>query len=118
MRLPPGEKRMSKRGKKFSGAKSRINPEMSCELKEGIKLVTELSYAKFDETMDVANIDHELLNATIFFTLNKFRARKKREMYKYSFELENIAFNYVLIKSKKRIEDNKRRDYNSYEQTL
>ncbi len=60
-----------------------------------------------DETMDVANIDHELLNATIFFTLNKFRARKKREMYKYSFELENIAFNYVLIKSKKRIEDNR-----------
>jgi large subunit ribosomal protein L1 len=45
---------MSERGKKYSENRGKINPEVRYELEEGIKLATELSYARFDETVDVA----------------------------------------------------------------
>jgi len=45
---------MSKRGKKFLAAKKRIHGEAATTFADAVKLTLESSYAKFDETVDVA----------------------------------------------------------------
>lgn len=45
---------MAKHGKKYVNAGKNINTEKRYELAEAVKMVTELSYAKFDETFEVA----------------------------------------------------------------
>lgn len=45
---------MSKRGKKYSESKKRIDSEDVGSLNDAVKVMLETSYAKFDETVDVA----------------------------------------------------------------
>ena len=45
---------MSKRGKKYSESKKRIDSEDVGSLNEAVKVMLETSFAKFDETVDVA----------------------------------------------------------------
>jgi len=45
---------MANRGKKYSEAKSKVNRDKRYEVEEGVKLLLETSYAKFDEGVDVA----------------------------------------------------------------
>jgi large subunit ribosomal protein L1 len=45
---------MPKRGKKFSEAKKKINSEAAASFADAVKLTIASSYAKFDETIDVA----------------------------------------------------------------
>jgi len=45
---------MPKRGKKFQEAKSKIDPQMRYTFEDAVKGVLESSYAKFDETVDIA----------------------------------------------------------------
>jgi large subunit ribosomal protein L1 len=52
--------KMMKQGKKYENARKKIEPERKYSLEEACKLAKELSYAKFDETVDVAirlNVD-------------------------------------------------------------
>lgn len=45
---------MSKRGKKYSESKKRIDSEGVASLNDAVKVMLETSFAKFDETVDVA----------------------------------------------------------------
>jgi large subunit ribosomal protein L1 len=45
---------MGKRGKRYIKAKERIDRNKRYDLEEGLRLVSECSYANFDESMDVA----------------------------------------------------------------
>jgi large subunit ribosomal protein L1 len=45
---------MSKRGKKYLVSKERLNAEKKIDFAEAVKLSLDASYAKFDETVDVA----------------------------------------------------------------
>jgi large subunit ribosomal protein L1 len=45
---------MANRGKKYSEAKSKVNRDKRYEVEEGVKLLLETSYAKFDEGVDLA----------------------------------------------------------------
>ena len=45
---------MAKRGKKFSESKKKLNVEAATDFNDAIKMTLESSYAKFDETIDVA----------------------------------------------------------------
>jgi len=45
---------MASRGKKYLEARKRVDRNKRYELEEGVKLITETSYAKFDEGVDVA----------------------------------------------------------------
>jgi large subunit ribosomal protein L1 len=45
---------MANRGKKYLEAKSKVNRDKRYEVEEGVKLLLETSYAKFDEGVDVA----------------------------------------------------------------
>jgi large subunit ribosomal protein L1 len=45
---------MANQGKKYSEAKSKVDREKKYELEEGVKLLLETAYAKFDEGVDVA----------------------------------------------------------------
>ncbi len=45
---------MPKRGKKYTESRNKVDSLAKYELKDGLKLVTELNYTKFDETVDVA----------------------------------------------------------------
>jgi large subunit ribosomal protein L1 len=45
---------MASRGKKYLEARKRVDRDKRYELEEGVKLITETSYAKFDEGVDVA----------------------------------------------------------------
>ena len=45
---------MSKRGKKYSESKKRMNSETVGSFNDAIKMMLESSFAKFDETVDVA----------------------------------------------------------------
>jgi large subunit ribosomal protein L1 len=47
-------KKMAKRGKKFNEAKKRIDVEAATDFNDAVKMTLETSYAKFDETVDVA----------------------------------------------------------------
>jgi len=45
---------MANRGKKYLEAKSKVNRDKRYEVEEGVKLLLETSYAKFDEGVDLA----------------------------------------------------------------
>jgi large subunit ribosomal protein L1 len=45
---------MGKKGKKYLEAKEKVNRDATYELEEAIRLVTETSRARFDETVDIA----------------------------------------------------------------
>ncbi len=45
---------MGKRGKKYLEAKSKVDRNKRYELEEGVKLLLETSYTKFDESVDIA----------------------------------------------------------------
>ena len=45
---------MSKRGKKYSEAKKKISNQLASGFEEAVKRALESSFAKFDETVDVA----------------------------------------------------------------
>lgn len=45
---------MGKRGKKLTQAKEKVDRNRKYELEEAIRLVTETSHARFDETLDIA----------------------------------------------------------------
>jgi large subunit ribosomal protein L1 len=45
---------MANQGKKYSEARSKVDREKKYELEEGVKLLLETAYAKFDEGVDVA----------------------------------------------------------------
>jgi len=60
-----------------------------------------------EDEFDVTHYDQELLNAAIFFTINEIRAKKSRQLYTYSKDLEEVAYNYVQIKTRRRLEGNK-----------
>jgi len=45
---------MAKRGKKFSESKKRVNVEATTDFNDAVRKTLESSYAKFDETVDVA----------------------------------------------------------------
>lgn len=45
---------MPKRGKKFRAARANINPSRRYDFAEGLQLALESSYARFDETVDIA----------------------------------------------------------------
>ncbi len=45
---------MAKRGKKFSESKKRVNVEAATDFNDAVRKTLESSYAKFDETVDVA----------------------------------------------------------------
>jgi large subunit ribosomal protein L1 len=45
---------MANRGKKYLEAKGKIDPNKRCELEEGVKLLLETTYTKFDEGVDLA----------------------------------------------------------------
>ncbi|HDP24828.1 MAG TPA: 50S ribosomal protein L1 [Deltaproteobacteria bacterium] len=45
---------MAKAGKKYSEARSKIDPQIKYTVEEALNLVLESSYAKFDESVDVA----------------------------------------------------------------
>jgi len=45
---------MAKRGKKFSESKKKLNVEAATDFSDAVKMTLESSYAKFDETIDIA----------------------------------------------------------------
>ena len=45
---------MPKRGKKYTESRGKLDSEIRYEIEEAVKLAVESSYAKFDETVDVA----------------------------------------------------------------
>mmetsp|Transcript_8473 Transcript_8473/g.4598 ORF Transcript_8473/g.4598 Transcript_8473/m.4598 type:complete len:236 (-) Transcript_8473:6351-7058(-) len=45
---------MSKHGKKYRGSQNRVDNEKKYSFSEAVKLAIDLSYAKFDETVDIA----------------------------------------------------------------
>ena len=45
---------MAKRGKKFSESKKKLNVEAATDFNDAVKMTLESSYAKFDETIDIA----------------------------------------------------------------
>ncbi|MBD3308799.1 50S ribosomal protein L1 [candidate division KSB3 bacterium] len=45
---------MAKKGKKYLEALQKIDPERKYDLESGLALLKEMSYAKFDETVDIA----------------------------------------------------------------
>lgn len=45
---------MAKRGKRYKGAKSKVQPQTKLSVEQGIKLAVETATAKFDESIDVA----------------------------------------------------------------
>lgn len=45
---------MPKHGKKYNNSKSKVDPNLKVQVKEGVKLALETAYAKFDETVDVS----------------------------------------------------------------
>jgi large subunit ribosomal protein L1 len=45
---------MSKRGKKYAAARQKMDPDKRYDFPEALKLALEMSYAKFDESVDVA----------------------------------------------------------------
>jgi ribosomal protein L1 len=45
---------MGKRGKKLTQAREKVDRNSKYELEEAIRLVTETSHARFDETLDIA----------------------------------------------------------------
>jgi len=45
---------MANRGKKYSAAREKVDRSKRYELEEGVKLLTETAYAKFDEGVDLA----------------------------------------------------------------
>lgn len=60
-----------------------------------------------DQEFNVFEYDTQLLNAAIFFALNRERASGNKDLFKYDPNLSTAAFNYVLLKSRKRLEDTK-----------
>lgn len=48
-----------------------------------------------DKELDLLNVDDDLLNAVVFFTINKYRKKKRRKEFKYSKELDKCAKGYV-----------------------
>lgn len=48
-----------------------------------------------DEELDLLDVDNELLNAVVFFTINKYRKKKRRKEFKHSKELDKCATGYV-----------------------
>jgi hypothetical protein len=47
------------------------------------------------EEMDLLELDQELLNAAVFFTINKYRKKIGRAPLRYSKELDVMAHNYI-----------------------
>lgn len=45
---------MARRGKKYNSARQRIDPKRTYDFSEALKLALDMSYAKFDESVDVA----------------------------------------------------------------
>ena len=45
---------MAKRGKKYHAARAKIDPTKRYDFAEGLQLALESTYARFDETVDVA----------------------------------------------------------------
>ena len=45
---------MANRGKKYLAARDKVDRNKRYELEEGVKLLTETTYAKFDEGVDLA----------------------------------------------------------------
>lgn len=45
---------MANQGKKYSEARSKVDRDKRFELEEGVKLLLEAAYAKFDEGVDIA----------------------------------------------------------------
>ncbi|MCA1742770.1 MAG: 50S ribosomal protein L1 [Desulfovibrionales bacterium] len=45
---------MPKHGKKYNNSKSKVDSNQKVQVKDGVKLALETSYAKFDETVDVS----------------------------------------------------------------
>jgi large subunit ribosomal protein L1 len=69
-----------KRGKKYQQAIARIDRQRRYEAKEAIELVKELSFAKFDETLELSMNLNLKKSATVRDTLvlpNQFSAEKK-----------------------------------------
>lgn len=65
-----------------------------------------------DEELDLLNVDSDLLNATVFFTINKYRKKKRRAQLVHSPELDKCASSYASYYSSssfKRTDGNKRK---------
>jgi len=69
-----------KRGKKYNESAKKYNPENTYELNEALKLVKEMAYAKFDETVDLSvklNLKKSQSVRDTVVLPNQFRGEKK-----------------------------------------
>ena len=60
---------------------------------------------KSDQILDLTNPDYNLLNATVFFTLNRIRVSKRRVPYKFSSSLYRVAFYYNSMYNSTKLEN-------------
>ena len=55
-----------------------------------------------NQLLDIKNIDPDLLNAAVFFRLNKLRKRRRRAPVAFSPQLHILAYNYVTQKHRRK----------------